>query len=201
MSDRPPARRAPAGAAVPRESVTRAIHVATLQEVAEAGYGRTSVEAVARRAGVGKAAIYRRWPSKLELVIAAVSRAAVRPAEVPDTGSLRGDVHAFLVGGRRLLDDPVGRRVLADLVAEAARVPELDALLTATVGAPRRELASVLLERAVARGELRPELDRELALDVVPAALYWRIAVRRATLTDDDLERLADATTAALRAL
>jgi AcrR family transcriptional regulator len=181
--------------------VTRAIRDAVLEELAEHGYGRTSVEAVARRAGVGKAAIYRRWPAKLDLVIAAVSSAAVRPDDLQDTGSLRGDVLAFLHAGRALLQHPLGRRIVPDLLAEAARSPRLDEMMERDVGGPRRALATALVERAVLRGELRDGLDLELALDLVPAALYWRVSVRRTPATDADLERLADAVVAGLRTL
>ena len=193
--------RTPAGAALPRESVTRSIHAATLEELAQHGYGRLSVEAVARRAGVGKAAIYRRWPSKVDLAVAVLTAAAVRPGDVVDTGSLRGDVLAFLLAGRAFVSQPLARRIIPDLVAEATRTPELDELLTTTIGAPRRELGAELLRRAVARDELRQDVDFELAMDFIPSALYWRLSVRRATASDADLERLADATVAALRAL
>lgn len=194
-------RRPAAGAALPREAVTVAIREAVLIELAEHGYGRMSVEAVARRAGVGKAAIYRRWPAKLDLVVAAVSEAAVRPGDIADTGSLRGDVLAFLRAGRALLEHPLGRRIVPDLIAEAARSPALAELMEHAIGGPRRELAGAIVERATARGEVRAGLDHELALDIFPAALYWRLSVRRGTASDADLEPMADAVVAALRAL
>ncbi len=173
--------------------MTRAIHRALLEELAEQGYGQTSVEAVARRAGVGKAAIYRRWPSKLELVTSVVSAAGVRPQDVADTGSLRGDVLAFLHAARRLLADPLARRIIPDLAAEAIRSPALRAILERELGEPRRRLAVRVLERAVARGELRTDVDVELALDLVPASLYWRVSFRRQQISDEELERLATA--------
>ncbi|MDO9352421.1 MAG: TetR/AcrR family transcriptional regulator [Solirubrobacteraceae bacterium] len=196
-----PNRRPPAGAAIQRESVTTAIRDAVLIELAEHGYGRTSVEAVARRAGVGKAAIYRRWPAKLDLVMAAVSDAAVRPGDIADTGTLRGDVLSFLRAGRALLGHSLGRRIVPDLLAEAIRTPALAELMDRSIGSPRRELAASLIERAIDRGELRAGLDLELALDIVPGALYWRLSVRRAEAPDADLERMADAVVAALHTL
>lgn len=75
-------RRAPAGAAVLRDEITTAIRRALMQELAAVGYGRLSIEAVARRAGVSKTAVYRRWSSKLDLVlemVAAAARQAPRP--------------------------------------------------------------------------------------------------------------------------
>lgn len=77
-SARPPRRRAPAGAAVLREDVTEAIRAAVFAELAAVGYARMSIEGIARRAGVGKTAVYRRWRSKLHLVLDIVSALAVQ---------------------------------------------------------------------------------------------------------------------------
>ena len=89
-------RRAPAGAAVLRGDITRAIRRALMQELAAVGYGRLSIEAVARRAGVSKTAIYRRWSSKLDLVLEIVAAAAGSSLPPLDTGSLRGDLALLL---------------------------------------------------------------------------------------------------------
>ncbi len=193
--------RKPSGAALPQAHVTDAIRRATLDELAEHGYGRTSVEAVARRAGVGKAAVYRRFPSKLSLVVGVVSETAVRPEDIPDTGSLVADVRAFLDAAHELLLHPLGSRIIPDLVSEAIRIPELGAVLEQAVGVPRRRLCRQILHRAVERGELPDNLDHELALDLIPAGLYWRISVRRARITDAERGRLAGAVVAGLRAL
>ena len=88
----------PAGGPVLQDAVTNALTTAFFEELAETGYGRLSMEAVARRAGAGKAALYRRWPSKQAMTAALVSQAATEAPEVADTGSLRGDVRAFLTG-------------------------------------------------------------------------------------------------------
>jgi AcrR family transcriptional regulator len=193
--------RQPAGAAVQREDVTRAIRRALLQELAERGYGATSIDAVVRRAGVGKAALYRRWPSKLELVIDTIAGSAVRPQDVPDTGGLREDVLAFLRSGAAILTHPLGRRILPDLLAEAARTPELGRALDASIGTPRRRLGRRILDAAVARGELPADVDVELAMDLIPGPLYWRTSVRRGELDDAALERLTTALVAGLQAL
>lgn len=85
-------RRTPTGAAVLQPDVTQAITEAVLDELAEVGYGRLSMEAVAKRAGVGKSALYRRWRSKHEMISAVVSEFSVSRAPEPDTGTLRGDL-------------------------------------------------------------------------------------------------------------
>lgn len=144
--------------------------------------------------------MYRRFASRAELVVATV-RDAVVPAADHDTGTLGGDVLAFLRDASRLLGDPAAMAILADLTAHATRVAELARLLDEIIAEPRREVLSMILDRAVARGELPPRLDRELALDVVPGALHWRMVVRRRHLTEVELQRLADATTAAIQML
>ncbi|MFD0663561.1 TetR/AcrR family transcriptional regulator [Thermocatellispora tengchongensis] len=100
------ARRTPTGAAVLQPSVTNAITEAVLDELAEQGYARLSMEAVAKRAGVGKSALYRRWPSKQEMAISVISEFSLAQIEVPDTGSLRGDLRATLDTVMRWLTHP-----------------------------------------------------------------------------------------------
>lgn len=204
VSERTPpsaSKRPPAGAALPSERVTAAIHAAALAELAEVGYGSLRMEAVARRAGVGKAALYRRWSSKLELVQEVLRSAAVPPAELPDRGSLRADIAGFLEEARELLGRPEAARLLSDLTAEALRTPPLADLLDEAIGTPRRDRAEGLIARAVARGEVRPGIDVELALDLVPAPLHWRLVMRRRPLGDGELVQLTEAIVAALRAL
>jgi AcrR family transcriptional regulator len=193
-----PARRLPAGAAVLRETVTIAIRRATLQELARAGYARMSMEAIARRAGVGKAAIYRRWPTKSALVVTVISAVAAHGAEAPDTGTLRGDVRALLAANAALLRRPLTQRILADLMAETRRAPELEAALRTHVQVPRRAKGRDLLRRAIERGELRADLDLDLALDLLIAPLYWRIVASRRTATPSYLDALTTIIVAAL---
>lgn len=190
MNERP--RRAPSGAAVLQPQVTAAITEAVLAELAAHGYARLSMEAVARRAGVGKSALYRRWRSKQDMVSAALSEVSVPLAEVPDTGSLREDLCATLRAVHDWLGRPPFGAILPDLTAEAGRNPALADALTASVGQPRRALGAVTLQRAVARGELPADLDTELALDLIAAPLYWRLAVRHAPLEPDYVDRLTD---------
>ena len=112
--------------------MTEAIEAALLQELAEFGYGKVAIDAVARRAGVGKAAIYRRWRDKQEMVVSVASKVALSAVGIPDTGSLRGDIRQFLVNGCSSLSHPLADTIIPDLLAEAARNPELaDSLLGA----------------------------------------------------------------------
>ncbi|MBY8848442.1 TetR/AcrR family transcriptional regulator [Saccharothrix longispora] len=185
-------RRTPTGAAVLQPRITSAITEAVLDELAEHGYGRLSMEAVAKRAGVGKSALYRRWPAKLDMVVAVLSEFSVPLAEVADTGSLHGDLAATLRAVRDWLTHPRFAAILPDLTAEAGRNPVLAGAVRTTIGEPRRALGAVTLHRAVERGELPADLDLELALDLVAAPLFWRLSVRRAEVEPDYLDRLAE---------
>ena len=174
MTDTSTPKRPATGAAQLREHVTDAITTAVLDELAESGYARMSMEAVATRAGVGKAAIYRRWSSKQPMVEQIVSGLTWDAVPVPDTGSLAGDVRSFLAHASALQRDPRTTRIIADLGAEAARNPRLAQAFYTALREPRRAAGTAMLRRAVERGELPPDLDTELALDCLVALAYAR---------------------------
>ena len=188
--------REPSGAAVLQPAKTAAITAAVLAELCGSGYARLSMEAVARRAGVGKSALYRRWPGKQEMVTAALGELSVPLVPVPDTGTLRGDVRVLLDGMLAWLTHPQVARILPDVTSEAVRNPELAEALRAAVGTPRREASAVALRRAEERGELGVSID--VALDLLGAPLYWRLAVRHTDVPDGYLEELAEALTRAV---
>jgi AcrR family transcriptional regulator len=192
-------KRTPTGAAVLQPDVTTAITEAVLDELADTGYGKLSMEAVARRAGVGKSALYRRWPSKQEMVMAVLGDFSVELATVPDTGSLRGDVLGVLHALMGWLTHPRFSRILPDLAAEGVRNPEVAAAVRAAIGEPRRALGVTVLRRAIDRGELPADTDLEMALDLIAAPVYWRLSVRRAPAEPDYLDNLADVVLRALK--
>lgn len=192
-------RRRPTGAAVPQARVTDALTRALFAEWAATGYAALSLERVARRAGVGKAALYRRWPSKVVMVSDALTQVGLTITEVPDTGSLLGDVRAVLLSIRRVLRHPLVRRIILDLHAEVGRSPELEASIR-PFQAARRERSQALIDRAVARGELHPAVDREIASDLIGAAPYWRIAVIGGRADRAYVDRLTVMLCAALKA-
>src|SRR5487761_427235 len=137
----------------------RAILAAAAELLASRGLGAMSIEEVAARAGVGKATIYRRWPSKGLLALDAfvVSFRAEQP--LPDTGSLRGDLlSALRLWVRAVTSTPVGR-LLASLIAEAQHDPELHAAWRCRVLGPLRAQHRIMLARAVVRGEISPSVD------------------------------------------
>jgi AcrR family transcriptional regulator len=193
-------RRAPAGAAVLRTELTDAIHFAVLEELATHGYGRMSIEGVARRAGVGKTTIYRRWDSKLKMVLDVVSAVAVSGMQPPDTGSLRGDLRAVLGAMSVALRHPLALQIIPDLLAETARNPEIAATLQAALRETQIGISAAVLEKAIDRGEIPAGTDVQLALDLAIGPLYWRLAVVRSKLPKRYLDDLADRVTAALTA-
>ena len=190
-SERAP--RVPRGAAVFDPAVTEAILEAGIEELASNGYAGMSMEGVARHAGVGKSAIYRRWPSKEQLTGELIARLGVRSRDdVPDTGTLRGDIRIILGEMVLWFDDRRTGRAFADLVAQAMRRPALAEVLLRAFGEPRRARVSVVLDRAVARGELDPGADREVLLDLVAASVFWRLVVRREAASASFLDSIAD---------
>ena len=190
------------GAAVRRPEVTHALARTFFEEWARLGYSALSLDTVARKAGVGKAALYRRWRSKADMasdLVAQLTKTVPSRLESGDCGSLEADLYAMGVAGRRLLRHPLVRRVMPDLYAAIEREPALAAALRPSEAASARKVAS-LIERAVARGELRPDLNRHLAADFVIGPLYWRIVVLGRRCSREQLRTMAAMTAAALKA-
>lgn len=193
-------KRRPSGAAVLRDEVTDLLLRAFLEEWAVHGYAALSLERVAVRAGAGKAAIYRRWPSKVAIAAEAVQKFGMVLTDVADYGTLRNDLQAYLLMLRRALRHRLVRKILPDLYAEASRGSELLPLLK-DLSASRRRSAVSLIERAIDRGELPVGIDRDLAMDMIPATLYWGMIVTRRRITQVQIRRQVDALVAGLQAI
>lgn len=184
--------RQPSGAAVQQPGVTSALTLALFVEWARHGYGALSMEAVARRAGVGKAALYRRWPSKQAMVIDRLEQADLAIAEVPDTGSLESDLRLLLGALFRVLRRPLVRRILPDLHAEMLRSPKLAAAIRTRLQVTRRARGALIVQRAIERGELPSGADAELFSDAAGSLLYWRLIITGGSAEEwylDDLTR------------
>jgi len=182
-----------------RGDITVAIRNAVMNELAEVGYGRLSIEAVARRAGVGKTAIYRRWSNKLEMVLEIVSDVAGRSVPLPDTGSFAGDLALLMMIVSRALQHRIASQIIPDLMAEAARNPQIAQTLQTALRTHQQAVGDKLVGQAVARGELPAGTDPEIAVDLILGPLYWRLAVSRTPIGDDYLEKLSTAVISALR--
>lgn len=170
-----------------------------MNELAEVGYGRLSIEAVARRAGVGKTAIYRRWSNKLEMVLEIVSDVAGRAVPLPDTGSFADDLQLLTMIVGRALQHRIASQIIPDLMAEAARNPQIAETLQKALRTHQQAVGEKLVGQAVRRGELPEGTDPELAVDLMLGPLYWRLAVARTPLPGDYLEKLQAAVIGALR--
>lgn len=146
------------------EEAHRAILDATLELLTDVGFSGLTVEGVAQRAGVGKATIYRRWPSKLPLVVEAFGQ--LPGMEEVDTGSLAEDLKRMLRAYLQVFSSTPLSAVLPSLAGERAHNAELSKLFD-PVSIERRVPLRRALERGVARGELPPDIDLELAGDLV----------------------------------
>ncbi|WP_414939541.1 TetR/AcrR family transcriptional regulator [Amycolatopsis sp. cmx-11-51] len=146
----------------PREAgIDDAVREAVRTLLTETGYQRCTIDAVATRAGVGKAAVYRRWRSKAELVFAAVIHPEdLEPPE--DTGSLRGDVAAVLEVIESFLDGAELRQALPSLLADVRADPVLEARFGEVFLGRERDYLVLMLDRGVARGELSRRPDPAL---------------------------------------
>lgn len=178
------------GSARLRDDLTRAIEAAAVDELAENGYGRFSMAAVARRAGVGKAAIYRRWATQEAMLIDLLAPKAVLLAEASPADSLPENLRTFVDATRRAFAYPRVASIVADLFAEGLRNPALFRVLHEEVTVPRRARAADMLARAVARGEIPADLDVDAALDLLAGPL----AVRVLTSTEPPSDAWVDST-------
>ena len=191
--------RVASGAAVMRGDVTEALTGMFFEEWARTGYAGLSLENVARKAGVGKAALYRRWPEKSAMASDLLSRVGLTMTDVAEKGSLEADLEAVLFAIRRVLRHPKMRRIITDLHGEIERTPSLAKAIRPFQRA-RRERIDGLIDRAIERGELFPSVDREMAADLIAAPIYWRMAVLGGRTDQDYIKRLARTTAVALRA-
>ena len=157
-------------------SYDKTILEAALEILVEKGYTGFTIDGVAARTGVGRPTIYRRWPSKAALAIAALD-AGVPVTATPDTGCLREDLLAFQRDRVKRMNLPPTRPVVAGLVSESVADPALAAAFL-TWYLRRQEGVNLILRRAVDRGELPPRVDFELVNDLLMGPLFTRSVVR-----------------------
>lgn len=149
-----------------------AIIEAAVAVLADKGPGGFTVDAVAARAGCGKATIYRRWPSRAALLLDTAHHMGLEPGDI-DTGSVRDDLVALLTELGDKMRDTAPGRILPGVIAEASVHPEMRAVLAAFID-DRRERPRELIARAVARGELPERTDVELLLDLLGGTVIYR---------------------------
>jgi AcrR family transcriptional regulator len=155
------------------EEANTAILTAAVALIREVGYDAVAMDAIAARAGVGKATVYRRWKSKEALVADAI-QAIVRAVPVPDTGTTAGDVRALLRVALGMYRDPATGPLLSGLVAAMARSERIATVVRNGFGDAWRDAMRRLLRRGIARGELPADADLELAIDLLSAPAFYR---------------------------
>lgn len=170
--------------------VVRGVLTSALRELTRVGYGALRIEDVAERAGVNKTTIYRRWPTKEDLVRAALLSMAGDRMKAPDTGSLRGDLLAIARGVCAVANSLEGRSLVRVIIAEGPDSELMGiakSLREAHEAIPRSVFAS-----AVARGELASAAGMMIVLDVLKATLHHRCFIERSATDEPFLQKLVD---------
>ena len=176
----------------PRDpGIDAAVLSAALTVLDDAGYGRLTLEEVARRAGTTKPAIYRRWPTRQQLVLAALGQ-RLGEVRAPDTGctlcDLDESLKLFVAAFRRMPPDVIG-----PLFADCAGDRGLRAAFMSTLFDPPRAAVKETLERAYARGDLRDDVDLDLILDLLGSLVHYRALFGHARTTNAEIERAVEA--------
>ena len=170
------------------ETVIGAILDATLALLAARGYSALRIEDVATRAGVNKTSVYRRWPAKSDLVIAALREMNERDAPAPDTGSLHADIVEMMHQLRSMLSSPEGAGIVRALMAtdDPGVTKVARSLWDRLYATP-----SPVFERAIARGDIPPDTDTALFRELIAAPISHRLFLLREPVDDAFLTRLA----------
>jgi AcrR family transcriptional regulator len=167
---------------------------AALDVLSEEGFDGMTIDMVAARAKAGKATLYRRWPSKTELVIDAVAcmkNGNLDFTTLPDTGTLRGDLVA-MIKPPSIADADKKLKVMAGLVSLLARNPELADAAHDAVIAPRAELNRILLQRAIDRGEITQPIDIAMVANISTSMVAYRTMMLRQPVDRTFLMRVID---------
>jgi AcrR family transcriptional regulator len=175
----------------PTPGIDRQILGAALDLLASDGYAGFRLDALAKRAGVAKTTILRRWPSKAAVAAAAVEQLALQTTDVPETGTLRGDLHALLTSAIAVFTNGHGDFV-PRLIRESGHHPEIADLLH-TVIHTRRLAYRRVLNRAIARHELDPRIDQEIVIDLLVGPMWTRLLITRERITKPFVDDIVDA--------
>jgi AcrR family transcriptional regulator len=175
-----------------RTRTEQAILEATRELLAEGGVQHLTVEGVAARSGVAKTTIYRRWRSKDELALAVLLKMVEQIVEVPDLGDVRAELIGFVDGAVKILRDTLMGRVMQGLVSDLATDPELGRSFREQIVAFRVAEVRRVLERAIERGELRPDVDVELVHEMLFGPVYYRLLLSGGELDRSFAEQIVD---------
>lgn len=173
------------------EGLLRAIFAATIDQLGACGYSGLTMEGVALCAGTGKASLYRRWPTKDELIIDAISNAVTGSYDAPETGSVRGDILAILGGMSDMITSAAGRAIYA-LIRGNARERDFVRLAKIRLMQPRQAQVLEVLRRGAERGEVRPEAVSPLVAQVGIAMIGHLIMLNDGALSRAELTAIVD---------
>jgi AcrR family transcriptional regulator len=173
------------------EALYAAIFDATLAELAEVGYARLTMERIAARAHTSKASLYKRWPNRAELVVAALRHQRGEPEPAPDTGSLREDVLTLLRRGSARLDGFFGE-VVRGLMAETLTDPKRTESVRANMFDARNRLMREILIRAADRGDIPASAIQPRLIGLAPALVDHHFLFHGAPIPDDVLTGVVD---------
>ena len=187
--DEPPVRR---GRGRPRDPQTdERIIAAAAELLRKRGFERMTVDDVAAQAGVGKATVYRRWPSKDDLAVAAMERLYSVEIPAPDTGSIRGDLTESYRAALTFVGTPQGAAYLKMSIAESVRDERIAALYRTATERAEREARQMYL-RAIERGEVRPDIDLDCCVQWLGGVIAVRAITNRPLPTVDDVPHLVE---------
>jgi AcrR family transcriptional regulator len=173
------------------DALLQAIFEAVLAELAEHGFGGLSIERVAERAHTGKASIYRRWPSRIDLVVDAFDHLLPDHQDPPDTGTIRGDLVAVLCHVARVMNTKASSAARA-CVMQLQGEPEVAAAVRDRVLPARRAMMIGILQRAADRGQIRPDAVSDRIAEVGPALLHAELVRQGSPLTTESVETIVD---------
>jgi AcrR family transcriptional regulator len=169
-----------------------AIHAATLAELTETGYTGLSIDRVAKRARTSKAAIYRRWPSRADLVAAAIRHTTECDQDMtPDTGDVRADLFAVLRAAADRLAGPFGEAARG-LIAETLADPEATRAARDHLESERNQIITTVLQRAVERGQVRPEALTPQVVSLAPSLVSHHFLLHGAPIPDRTINDILD---------
>ncbi len=151
-----------------------------------------TIEEIAKRAGVGKATIYRWWPSKAYVALDAFLRTMMRKVAVPDSGSARRDITEQLRSVIRFYTGPTGG-IIRQFLAEGQIDPEFKKVFLGRFLGLRRDATRVMWERGIQRGEIDPTIDIDIAMDLVYGPMMFRLMTGHAPLNDKEAEGIVEA--------
>jgi AcrR family transcriptional regulator len=169
----------------------QAIHQAAIAVLADVGFDRTTIEAIAQRAHVGKATIYRRYRNKEEIVMAAMREHTICTLPQIDCGNLRDDLVTLISEHVKLLKGPDGELMMS-ILSIAHRDPELGKLLNKNNPIDTDSQASAIFERAISRGEVSKNFNFNFFSEVVPSIITHRIFITHQPVNKVFIEQLVD---------